>query len=142
MNFAACAPGYALSRPHCGTDPIHIPFDDKPLQPGERMEIQIMADRMGDLMVEMMCRETFQRCSVPAHIPMFPSPYPQDGTQPTEPTQPTQPYQPAPDPTTGSEPKPAGQDPTPVVTPSDSGSGNPYLEESGGGSSNDKVVGD
>jgi hypothetical protein len=140
MNFAICAPGYRLSRPNCSTDPIHIALDDKPLQPGERIELQFMADREGDIMVETMCRETFQRCSVPAHIPMFPSPYPQDGGG--TPTQPTEPYQPAPDPTTGSEPAPVGQDPAPVVSPSDgSGSGSPYLKESGGDTSNDKVIG-
>jgi hypothetical protein len=105
VNFAVCTPAYGVSRMHCAPDPIHIMLDQKPLMPGEMLELQISADRLGDLELVTMCKENFQPCSVPIHIPMFPSPYPRDPNQPTQPDQPA-PTQtiPGPLPTTPSEP--------------------------------------
>jgi hypothetical protein len=115
MNFSVCAPGLGVSRAHCAADPIQISMDQKPLQPGEMVEIQVMADRTGDLEIFTLCKENFQQCSIPVHVPMFPSPYPSDPNQhPKEPDQPA-PTQtvPGPTPTQGTEGQLMPQDPRP-----------------------------
>jgi hypothetical protein len=110
MNFSVCAPGYGVSRPNCGTDAVHVTLDQKPLQPGEIMEFQLMADREGDIEIYTLCKENFQQCPVPVHIPMFPSPYPSDPNNP-----PSDPIRPAPTTPTGD----ANGSNTPILAPTE-----------------------